>query len=133
VRRAEACGCSVVVLTLDTTMLGWRPRDLDLGSLLFLRGLGIAQYTSDPSFRRDSGGASPSDELSGKHGPARAPRIALSFQTIAAVLEQKASFPGGLLRNLASGEPRAAVRRFVETYSRPSLRWDDLKFLRQHT
>ena len=50
VRRAEACGCSGIVITLDTTMLGWRPRDLDLGYLPFLHGKGIAQYTSDPAF-----------------------------------------------------------------------------------
>ena len=51
VKRAETCGCDAIVLTLDTTMLGWRPRDLDLGSLPFLKGQGIAQYTSDPVFR----------------------------------------------------------------------------------
>ncbi len=50
VSRAEACGCSAIVLTLDTTMLGWRVRDLDLAYLPFLRGKGIAQYTSDPVF-----------------------------------------------------------------------------------
>src|SRR6185312_7860339 len=53
VKRAEACGCEAIVLTLDTTMLGWRPRDLDLGSLPFMRGQGIAQYTSDPVFLRE--------------------------------------------------------------------------------
>src|SRR5579875_817464 len=52
VARAERCGCEAIVVTLDTTMLGWRPRDLDLGSLPFLRGMGIAQYTSDPVFAR---------------------------------------------------------------------------------
>ncbi len=51
VRRAEACGCAAIFLTLDTQVLGWRPRDLDLGYSPFLRGLGIAQYTSDPAFR----------------------------------------------------------------------------------
>ena len=62
-RRAEACGCEAIVVTLDTTMLGWRTRDLDLGWLPFLRGMGIAQYTSDPVFTRllseplDSGAA----------------------------------------------------------------------------
>ena len=50
VSRAERCGCSAIVLTLDTTMLGWRVRDLDLAYLPFLRGKGIAQYTSDPVF-----------------------------------------------------------------------------------
>jgi lactate 2-monooxygenase len=51
VKRAEACGCAGVFITLDTTILGWRPRDLDLGFLPFLRSQGIAQYTSDPAFR----------------------------------------------------------------------------------
>ncbi|MEJ0060180.1 MAG: alpha-hydroxy-acid oxidizing protein [Terricaulis sp.] len=51
VRRAEACGCKAIIITLDTTILGWRPRDLDLGFLPFLKGQGIAQYTSDPAFR----------------------------------------------------------------------------------
>ena len=40
------------MVTLDTTMLGWRTRDLDIAYLPFLRGKGIAQYTSDPVFRR---------------------------------------------------------------------------------
>ena len=48
-------------------------------------------------------------------------------------LEQKANFPGGWLKNFLSGEPRAAVHRFMATYSCPSLQWDDLKFLRQQT
>ena len=30
VRRAEAAGCSALVVTLDTHSLGWRPGDLDL-------------------------------------------------------------------------------------------------------
>ncbi len=51
VKRAEACGCRAIFITLDTTILGWRPRDLNLGFLPFLRGQGIAQYTSDPAFR----------------------------------------------------------------------------------
>ena len=51
VERAEACGCEAIVVTLDTTMLGWRPADLDHAFLPFLTGQGIAQYTSDPVFR----------------------------------------------------------------------------------
>ena len=51
VRRAQACGCEAIVVTLDTALLGWRTRDLDLGSLPFLQARGIAQYTSDPVFR----------------------------------------------------------------------------------
>jgi lactate 2-monooxygenase len=124
VRRAEACGCSAIVLTLDTTMLGWRPRDLDLGSLPFLHGQGLSQYTSDPVFRA---------QLTQPLDAGDAPKPPLNLKTILTALDQKANFPGGCLKNLSSSEPRAAVQRFMATYSRPSLRWDDLKFLRQHT
>ena len=51
VKRAEAIGCRAIFITLDTLVLGWRPRDLDIGFSPFLRGQGIAQYTSDPAFR----------------------------------------------------------------------------------
>ena len=51
VQRAERCGCAAIVITLDTTMLGWRPVDLDHGFLPFQTGQGLAQYTSDPVFR----------------------------------------------------------------------------------
>src|SRR5699024_6899968 len=49
--RAEASGCTAIVVTLDTHLLGWRTPDLDLGYLPFVRGLGIAQYTTDPVFK----------------------------------------------------------------------------------
>ena len=51
IARAEAIKAGALVVTLDTTVLGWRPQDLNLGSLPFAQGLGIAQYTSDPRFR----------------------------------------------------------------------------------
>ncbi len=51
VKRAEACGAKAIVVTLDTTLLGWRPRDLSNAYLPFIQGKGIAQYTSDPVFR----------------------------------------------------------------------------------
>lgn len=51
VRRAEAAGFAALVVTLDTPVLGWRPRDLDRAYLPFLQGRGIAQYLSDPVFR----------------------------------------------------------------------------------
>jgi lactate 2-monooxygenase len=49
-RRARAAGYTHLVITLDTTVLGWRPADLDRGYLPFLRNVGIANYTSDPVF-----------------------------------------------------------------------------------
>ncbi|MEA2433017.1 MAG: lactate 2-monooxygenase [Actinomycetota bacterium] len=49
--RAKAAGFSAVVVTLDTRILAWRPRDIQAGYLPFLRGEGIANYISDPVFR----------------------------------------------------------------------------------
>lgn len=51
VDRAGATGYGAIVVTLDTLMLGWRPRDLSLGYLPFLQGEGLAQFFSDPVFR----------------------------------------------------------------------------------
>jgi isopentenyl diphosphate isomerase/L-lactate dehydrogenase-like FMN-dependent dehydrogenase len=51
VRRAEAAGFKAIVVTLDTWLPGWRPRDLSLGNFPQLRGLCLANYFSDPLFR----------------------------------------------------------------------------------
>jgi isopentenyl diphosphate isomerase/L-lactate dehydrogenase-like FMN-dependent dehydrogenase len=51
VSRAEAAGFGAIVVTLDTTTLGWRPRDLRNAYLPFLKGEGCAQFFTDPVFR----------------------------------------------------------------------------------
>jgi isopentenyl diphosphate isomerase/L-lactate dehydrogenase-like FMN-dependent dehydrogenase len=51
VARAAEAGYSAIVVTLDTWLLGWRPRDLQNGYLPFLKGEGVANYLSDPVFR----------------------------------------------------------------------------------
>jgi len=50
VRRAEAAGYGAIVVTLDTLTLGWRPRDLRLAYLPFIKGEGCGQYFTDPVF-----------------------------------------------------------------------------------
>ena len=120
VRRAEACACGALVLTLDTTMLGWRTRDLDLAWLPFLRGMGIAQYTSDPVFR-----ALLSEPLG---APGQGPRPSLSSLSAVMQLMRRARRARLSTRNM-----RAAVQRFIATYSRPSLTWPDLGLLRGMT
>lgn len=62
VRRAEAAGFRAVVVTLDTTMLGWRPRDLELAYLPFLQAKGVANYFSDPVFRSLMDGVDPATD-----------------------------------------------------------------------
>ena len=54
--RAAAHGYSALVVTLDTHTLGWRPRDLDRAYLPFLRGVGVANYFTDPAFQKAVGG-----------------------------------------------------------------------------
>jgi isopentenyl diphosphate isomerase/L-lactate dehydrogenase-like FMN-dependent dehydrogenase len=51
VQRAEAAGYAGIVVTLDTWVTGWRPRDLSTGNFPQLRGHCLANYFSDPVFR----------------------------------------------------------------------------------
>jgi isopentenyl diphosphate isomerase/L-lactate dehydrogenase-like FMN-dependent dehydrogenase len=51
VSRAEAAGFKAIVVTLDTQILGWRPRDLALASFPQLKGRCLANYFCDPVFR----------------------------------------------------------------------------------
>lgn len=128
VQRAEACGCLGIVLTLDTTLLGWRTRDLDLAYLPFLEGKGIAQYTSDPVFQRllDA-------ELS--QPAAQDFRPPLRFETLRRVWRAAQAYPGpgSPWQKLRSGRAMGAVRLFTRIYTNPALSWEDLAFLRQHT
>jgi lactate 2-monooxygenase len=48
--RAKAAGFAALVVTLDTFILAWRPRDLSAAYLPFLQRLGLANYESDPAF-----------------------------------------------------------------------------------
>lgn len=129
--RARAAGAEAIVVTLDTTMLGWRPMDLNLGSLPFARGRGIAQYTSDLRFLQivRERLAAPR----GVAGEAGDGDVSLSLGAIRTLISIARSFPGGLLENLRSPEPRAAVQTFLDIYSRPSLTWSDIEALRDRT
>jgi L-lactate dehydrogenase (cytochrome) len=51
VERAEAVGYGAIVLTVDTFIPGWKPRDLQQAWLPFLNGMGVANYFQDPVFR----------------------------------------------------------------------------------
>jgi lactate 2-monooxygenase len=51
VRRAEAAGFKALIVTLDTWVPGWRPRDLNDANFPQLRGACLANYFSDPRFR----------------------------------------------------------------------------------
>ena len=128
IRRAEAIGASALVVTLDTTMLGWRPQDLNRGSLPFARGIGIAQYTSDPRFR-ELVAARVAAGGSGGSGPRPRPTPG-AVRTLASMARE---VPGGFVDNLRSPHTRASVETFLAIYSKPSLSWSDLETLPSRT
>ena len=134
-RRAEASGCEAIVVTLDTHLLGWRTRDLDLAYLPFTQGLGIAQYASDPVFQqlvRERARRAP-DAAAAAQSPVRlTPKAVAAGVRIA----RKGAVLTGSRRvrdNLRSPLPRAAVETFLEVFSTPALTWDDLVKARQWT
>jgi lactate 2-monooxygenase len=61
VSRAEAAGFLGIVVTLDTWLTGWRPRDLAAGNFPQLRGHCLSNYFTDPVFL-DRLGAHPADD-----------------------------------------------------------------------
>jgi isopentenyl diphosphate isomerase/L-lactate dehydrogenase-like FMN-dependent dehydrogenase len=122
--RAEAIGAGALVVTLDTTLLGWRPMDLNLGSLPFSQGLGIAQYTSDPRFMQI---------VRDRVAAATKQPTEVTLGAIKTLLAMTRNHPGGFLDNLRSPEPRGAVETFLDIYSNPGLSWDHLATLRERT
>jgi isopentenyl diphosphate isomerase/L-lactate dehydrogenase-like FMN-dependent dehydrogenase len=125
ISRAETAGAEAIIITLDTHMLGWRPRDLDLAYLPFAHGLGIAQYTSDPVFRRLVAERIAADLSS------ETPRI--NGAVLRTLIDMTRHYPGSFWSNLRSKEPRTAVDVFLEVFSRSSLTWKDLEFVRKLT
>ena len=121
--RAENSGAEALVVTLDTTMLGWRPQDLDRGSLPFARGIGIAQYTSDPRFWA----------LVRERSAPTGPRPRPTAGAVRTLVSMARELPGGFVANARSPLTRAAVETFLAIYSKPSLSWADIATLRSRT
>jgi lactate 2-monooxygenase len=65
VHRAEAAGYKAIVVTLDTWIPGWRPRDLATGNFPQLRGHCLANYTSDPVFQARLGSSTDTQAVVG--------------------------------------------------------------------
>ncbi|TAQ89795.1 hypothetical protein B7494_g1905 [Chlorociboria aeruginascens] len=65
-QRAKASGYKVLVVTLDTWALAWRPADLDAAFVPFITGTGNKVGLTDPAFRekfKKSHGATPEEKL----------------------------------------------------------------------
>ncbi|CAN5421966.1 lactate 2-monooxygenase [soil metagenome] len=119
IQRAEHIGVHAIEVTLDTQQLGWRPRDLDRAFLPFIRGMGIAQYTSDPVFR-----ALVDERIAGRLDGSVPPpaKVRVSPTAIRTLL--------GLKRR---GVRREDGELFLEVFTKQGLQWSDLAFLRQRT
>jgi lactate 2-monooxygenase len=119
VQRAERLGAHAIEVTLDTQQLGWRPRDLDQAFLPFIRGMGIAQYTSDPVFQRLL-----AERIAGRRDGSIPPaaKVRVTPATVRTAV--------GLKRR---GVAREAGELFLDVFSRPWLQWSDLPFLRERT
>ncbi len=122
IRRAEAIDCMALVVTLDTTMLGWRIRDLQQGYSPFLHGKGIAQYYSDPVFTNLP---DPEDSLIVK--PAVTPTL------LSSLLHLNNRIPGGLVQNTLSKKGLRTVRKFTSVFSNPGMNWEDIQRIRDWT
>ncbi len=122
IRRAEAIDCSALVVTLDTTILGWRVRDLSLGYNPFIHGKGIAQYYSDPVFN-----ALPDPPAEDRARPA------LSLSLLQHLIGLHTRIPGGFWHNLRTGQAIKTVRKFTSVFSNPGITWDDIALIRSWT
>jgi lactate 2-monooxygenase len=119
-QRAEKAGCEALVVTLDTTLLGWRPQDLDLGSLPFLKGMGLAQYLTDPVFRAKI--------------PAKRPDLGFRPKIGAGLVSALLShIRKGRQFGLPASRISAAAAYFTATYSRLDITWADIARLRGMT
>jgi lactate 2-monooxygenase len=54
-------------------------------------------------------------------------------QALRTLVQLTRAYPDKFVPSLRSGNARAAVQTFTRIYSRPSLTWENLPFLREHT
>lgn len=119
-RRAEAAGYEALVVTVDTTELGWRPQDLERGYVPFARGRGIANYVSDPVFRAITATVS--------ERPKR------SLASLIGAVELLMHWPLGPAAAVSSWSQTVGdIHKFLLKYSNPALSWDYLAAIKKRT
>lgn len=66
-KRAKDLNYKVLVVTLDTWALAWRPWDLDNAYVPFIKGVGVQTGFADPAFRerfaKENDGKTPEDDV----------------------------------------------------------------------
>ncbi|KAF2745936.1 FMN-dependent alpha-hydroxy acid dehydrogenase [Sporormia fimetaria CBS 119925] len=120
--RAKASGYKVLVVTLDTFMIGWRPNDLDECYLPFVWGQGCQVLFSDPVFNRLYEKAKAEDTRS----------VAEKVTEIWSVLKRPGSVTGAA-KVIANASNMQKAQFFVNCLSSGTYReWSDLHILRKH-
>ncbi|KZP03497.1 FMN-dependent alpha-hydroxy acid dehydrogenase [Athelia psychrophila] len=115
--RAKAAGFTALVLTLDTSLLSWRPHDIETTYLPFGHGVGIQVGTSDPVFMKRFGLA-----------PALGEEAHSEWPYVPSVCEDKC----------AAGDAAMKLRKEMgsaflgECNSGKFRTWEDLQFLRDN-
>ncbi|KAF2272892.1 FMN-dependent alpha-hydroxy acid dehydrogenase [Westerdykella ornata] len=120
--RAKREGYQVLVVTLDTFMIGWRPKDLDEAYLPFIWGQGCQVAFSDPVFNRMYEQLQAEDQRS----------IAEKVTEVWQILKRPGSVTGAL-KVLTSATAMKKAQLFVSALSSGTYReWSDLYILRKY-
>lgn len=119
--RAKANGFKVLVVTLDTFMIGWRPNDLDESYLPFIWGQGCQIGFSDPVFNRMY------DQMSAEDTRSITEKISEIWQ----ILKRPGSVTGAA-KVLANATAMKKAMLFTSILSSGTYReWGDLAILRK--
>jgi L-lactate dehydrogenase (cytochrome) len=114
VRRAEAAGYAAIVVTVDTYIPGWKPRDLQQAWLPMLEGIGNVNYLQDPVFRSGLS-KSPDEDLGSAIGHYLAVYVnpSLGWDDLAR-LREWTSLPVVVKGILHPDDAREAARRGID-------------------
>lgn len=113
--RAKKAGYSALIVTLDTMLLGWRPADLKTACLPFIHGYGCSAGFSDPVFMARFG-LQPDDSTFATfpYDPEKLDKLYFDGDE---KIKQQVFLATEWMKEVNSG-------RFVK--------WEDVKFLREH-
>lgn len=121
-KRAKESGYKVLVVTLDTFMLGWRPNDLDESYIPFIWGQGCQVLFSDPVFQRMFEEEHAKDKRS----------IGEKVSEIWQILKRPGSI-GGIAKVLTHASVMKKAMFFTTLVSSGHYRdWEDLHTLRKY-
>lgn len=119
--RAKANGYKVLVVTLDTFTLGWRPDDLDHSYLPFLWGEGCQIGLSDPVFNEKYA------EMQAKDTRSASEKLFEAWSLI-----KRNGTPYGALRVLGNAATIAKARAWLDVINSGTYReWHHLEILKK--